>query len=228
MVRFSRQRLIQNLPTWGGGAAAALAALCVLVVPDWRLETAVSASGLSAVLPFAAPPLGLTARALLMVAAAVLTGAVVWSALFLVWGPGGALYRAPEGDAPTVRRADAHPDAPPRRPMSAADLGVPPPPSVQPVPADLDQPLAAYHPGAIPDVPLEPIRAVPAMAAVSTPEPEPEEVVAQDAGPEMTRIETFELTPMVRPPRPASRDETVEALLQRLERVTRARTGTAG
>ena len=240
MVRFPRQRLIESLPSWGGGAVAALAALFFLVLPDWRLESAVAASGLSAVLPFAAPPLGATARALLMLGGATIAGAVAWAALFLVWGPGGLLHKPARGattdDAPVVRRADAHPDAPPRRPLSAADLGVPPPPAERPIPADLDQPLAAFHPAAIPEVPRDAVRPVAPLAqswwAPEEEVVEPEPVaVAPEPEPELGRIETFELTPMVRPsPRAPERAEapTVEALLRRLEAGTRRRVGQGG
>lgn len=225
MVRFDRQRLMRHLPLIGGGAAAVLAGLFFVVVPDWRLEGAVSASGLPRLLPFAEPPLGLTARLSIAVAASVLAGAVGWSALFLIWGPGGWLYRGEASDMPAVRRADAHPDAPPRRPLSAAELGVPPPPAVRPIPRNLDEPLAEYHPAAVPDVPMAPVRAVPALARVIEPEPPAPQVEPE---PEITRIETFELTPMVRPaPRTPRTEETVEALLQRLERVAQARSGRA-
>ena len=226
MVRFTRQRLSQvllgDLPVLGGAAAALLAALFFVVLPDWRLEGAVSASGLPRLLSFAEPPLGLTARLSLALAGAVLAGAIAWSTLFLVWGPGGWLYRPHDEDRIVVRRADAHPDAPPRRPLSAAELGVPPPPAVRPVPKDLDQPLADYHPAAIPDEPLEPVR--PVQPLVRAPEPEIAPKLATPWEPEITRIETFELTPLVRPaPRAPRPEETVEALLERLERVARTR-----
>ena len=227
MVRFDRQGLMRQLPLIGGAVAALLAGLFFIILPDWRLEGAVSASGLPRLLSFAEPPLGPTARLMLAGAAAVLAGAIGWSALFLIWGPGGWLHKAGPGDVPAVRRADAHPDAPPRRPMSAAELGVPPPPSVRPIPRDLDQPLAEFHPAAIPDVPLEPVRPVAPLVRAPVAEPEPVDRTPEPAPePELepVRIETFELTPMVRPaPRAPRPEETVEALLERLERVARAR-----
>ncbi|MCI1142294.1 hypothetical protein MOP88_08260 [Sphingomonas sp. WKB10] len=66
----------------------------------------------------------MTARAVLALAGGALAGAVIWSALFLLFGPGGLLApRAASSDGvPVLRRADAHPDAPARRPLSAADL----------------------------------------------------------------------------------------------------------
>lgn len=195
MVRFTRPHLMQSLPTIGGVGTAALVAAVLIALPDWRLEAAVNASGLPSLLGVAQPPLGLTARALLALTGATLGGAVVWSALYLLWGPGGFLEPRVQTDGPTTRRADAHPDAPPRWPLHATDLGVPPPPAVRPIPADLDQPLAAYHPAAIPEVPLEPVRAI-----------RPPERPAE-------RIETFTLPTTDPAPKPS----TIEGLIERLE-----------
>ncbi len=67
-------------PVVAGFFAAAVGAL-VLAAPDWRLEQAVSSTGLASVLAAAAPPLGLKARLAVAVAAALLTGLVLWLAL---------------------------------------------------------------------------------------------------------------------------------------------------
>ncbi len=150
--------------------------------------------------------------------------------------------------APVLRRADSHPDAPARRPLFAnTDLGTPflevrarpvrvpvhvdvaavkptpaPVPVEQPLPIDLDQPLAAYDPAAVPEAPLD---WFPAPVAVTT----PERRQTFDPG---ERFETFALTPMVRPAAPphgapapvrADPSETVQALLERLERVAAGR-----
>lgn len=86
-------------------------------------------------------------------------------------------------EAQSVRRADSHPDAPPRRPiMATADLGPPlpiapapdqrrVPEPERPLPADLDQPLAAFDPHAVPDVPREPVRAVAPLIVPAMTEP---------------------------------------------------------
>jgi hypothetical protein len=95
-------------------------------------------------------------------------------------GPGGLLARPPrrrDDGVPVVRRADAHPDAPPRRPMTAADLGTPmmevtaanPVTLERSIPADLDQPLAAFDPHAILPVPMAPIRPVTPLVQAETP-----------------------------------------------------------
>lgn len=142
------------------------------------------------------------------------------------------IRKAPrESGVPVLRRADSHPDAPARRPIRAAeDLGQPLPmnppvatarkrmiakPEVRDLPVDLETPLAALDPTAIPETPREPVRAV---AALSRPQ-------MIDPG---ERFETFELTPIKRgtlkpqPARPmptaAESPPSIGALLDRLER----------
>ncbi|MCP3735107.1 hypothetical protein M9979_09525 [Sphingomonas sp. RP10(2022)] len=229
MAAFSRPSL--NLPDfaasgltrWIAPAGGALAGLAVaalfLLLPDTVLEDWVWRSGLPSLVAAAEPPLGTTARAVLTLAGGGLAAAVVWSALFLLFGPGGLLTPkavAVEG-VPVLRRADAHPDAPARRPLSAADLGVPtppedvapvappPPPVVQAIPVDLDLPLAAFHPGALPDVPREPVRPVaPLRPPVALVEGE--------------RIATVQLP---RSPAESTTAPSIEALLKRLEQSAR-------
>lgn len=291
-----------NLPiaTLGAAVFGGLAALGVVVMPDAALETLVMGSGLPAVLASAEPPLGLTARAGLALGAGGFIAVVTWLALFVLLGMRGislsarrAAFGTDEVTAPVVRRADAHPDAPPRPPLLATrDLGdpfsetlvaapatapveapvsapisiarplggvdeearagkplgspvpasveaarplrlvaetvgspaaatAPVPPVEQPLPQDLEQPLAAFDPSAILPVPMPPAepvaplhRAAPAFKA-------------------RERFEVFELTPPVRlpvstplPPRAVreeaiTRPETeasIHALLDRLER----------
>jgi hypothetical protein len=232
-------------------------------MPTATLESLVMASGLPAVLNAAAPPLGMTARLAIAGGAGGLVAIFSWLVLFLVLGTRGVSVgkeaEAAEPDAvptPVLRRADAHPDAPPRPPLLATrDLGTPflevtakapaeaepdevraePQPEPEPVPVaeipeeqdlplDLEQPLAAFDPDAIPQVPmpspvtLPPLRRVERPAVFDTSE----------------RFETFELTPIRRtppPPRltpaPRQREEaitrpeteaTIHALLERLEK----------
>ncbi|MES2753572.1 MAG: hypothetical protein V4659_02795, partial [Pseudomonadota bacterium] len=103
------------------------------------------------------------------------------------------------GQAGALLRQAARRDAPPRAPLFAnRDLGTPfleikaptedpdAPPVEQPLPADLDQPLAAFDPGAMLAVPLPP---TPAVAPLVRPQ-------LIDPG---DRFETFELTPLARP-----------------------------
>jgi hypothetical protein len=175
-------------------AIAALVGLGVAVgivtVPSDVLNAAVDRGGFSSILPAAASPIGATGRTLL----ALVAGALIAACGFLpqlkamLVARLDSFARAPrEGqqDAPVVRRADAHPDAPPRRPIRAAsDLGDPlpifgeedcrsaplPPPVVQALPDDLDRPLADFDPAAVPLRPMAPPEPVaPLLRAVEPP-----------------------------------------------------------
>jgi hypothetical protein len=239
----------------GGGVG-----LCVLAVPASALEALVMGSGLPAIFAAAEPPLGFTARAILALGAGGLVAACAWFGLSVLLGERFLSFGEADpadDDAvtmPVIRRADAHPDAPPRPPLLATrDLGrpfldplpvdaepivakatpvepvAPVVPVEQPLPKDLDQPLSAFDPAAVPDVPMPaPVTPSPLRRAPRPP--------VFDEG---ERFEVFELTP-VRPrpslvvedpvaekPAPASREEaitrpeteaTVHALLERLER----------
>lgn len=132
------------------GLAAIAAAAALLATPVGLLETAVASSGLSEALPAAAPPLGLTARLLMagfvgMLAAGLVaamnrdldaadderdkdgrqhraSGARHMGFAFskLTALARGRAMPVAEPDAPSLRRADAHPDAPPRPPIFAS------------------------------------------------------------------------------------------------------------
>lgn len=294
------QRLTPNLALASAGAAGVLAALATLVIPGGLLQDIVVGSGVAAFIPAAEPPLGITARISVGVFAGGAVALVAWFALsaLLMWRESRGTEE-PGERRPVVRRADAHPDAPPRAPLLATrDLGTPfrakggkvdveedeadariftalrenaeqsgievgsgdfpelhpepviamgtpappaetipdvplpevkvetPPPAPQPLPADLDQPLSAFDPGAIPDVPLAPPPPLAPLHRAPQPLAEGE------------RFETFELTPPrpvapVVPPvaRPVPEslaapetDASVHALLDRLERGIARRT----
>ncbi|OAN58866.1 hypothetical protein [Sphingomonas sp. TDK1] len=120
------------------------------------------------------------------------------------------------GPMPAIRRIDAHPDARPRQPLRAThelDLpawaadkdadavsAAPVLPSERDLPADLDQPLAAFDPQAIPTVPLPP-PVPPRRERAATPALRPQ--ANRDPAERLVRPET---------------DATVHALLERLER----------
>lgn len=199
------------LLAWGAATSS------LLLMDGFAFEELVVSSGLPTLLAAAQPPLGRVAVLAIAIGAGAIAGLVMWSALFLLFGPGGLFNKLAAGDEgrPVVRHADAHPDAPPRRPLSAhADLGAPmpvadpgPPPAVRPIPSDLDQPIAAFHPAAIRQVPREPVRPVAPLV--------PQPLAAGEW------IETVDLTPSM-PDTPAPEDgetikPTIEALLQRLE-----------
>ena len=233
-----RQLTLSRTPAWiapcGGAIAGIAAAVLFLLLPQGVLEDWVWQSGAPGLIAVAEPPLGTTARAVLALAGGALAAAVTWAALFLLFGTDGIFAARPvaaEG-VPVLRRADAHPDAPARKPLSAVELGVPlppphdvtdrigdavgdryvsgasgvapPPPVVQPIPIDLDMPLAAFHPGALPDVPREPVRPVASLRPV-----------ALAAG---ERIATVELP---REPVEAVSAPSIESLLRRLEQSAR-------
>lgn len=227
---FRRSRLTVPVAPAAAGALGVLVALAALIAPAYRIEQAVLASGLPAIMAAAEPPLGFTARLVLVILGGGMVAAFAWFGLFLVLGArtisiGSAIGAGDVIYVPTLRRADAHPDAPPRAPLFAhRELGVPfldvraaaePEPAPAPLiaqdvaprdlPADLDMPLASFDPAAF------------AAAKEAFPRFGPDE-----------RIETFALTPLVRegdgtrPPasnaEPRDTEATIAALLERLER----------
>jgi hypothetical protein len=140
------------------GLAAAAAVFFAFAMPQELLSQIVSATGLPSLFAAAQPPLGLTARIAIALVGALVTFGLVFFLLRLLDRSGLEKPAAePEdGEAPR-RRRDYHPDAPVRRPISAArDLGepAPPEPPKAPVPIWLDE-------------------AEPEPAAVVEPEPEP-------------------------------------------------------
>ncbi|MBX3592981.1 hypothetical protein [Sphingomonas sp.] len=274
MVAFAvLQRLTPNRALALAGAGGALIALATLAVPGAMLEDLTVSSGIAAIIPAAEPPLGTTARIIVGVFAGGIAAMAVWLTLsgLIAWRDSRAL---PAGTRrPTIRRADAHPDAPPREPLranrdiimpgapvpehagDALDLALPEPapdpvlamgpaepaqivvpmpsprpqpaprptgpPPVQPLPANLDQPLSAFDPGALLEEPLTP---PPPVVSLRRKPVEPPLYADTE------RFETFELTPPVRPqsvpdigagPAPIATPQTdasVHALLDRLER----------
>ena len=218
-----------NLPIAPLAAAVlgtAVAGACALM-PASMLEGLVMASGLPAVVAAAAPPLGMTARLAVAAGAGGLVAVFGWLVLFLLLGTRSVAFgraKTVEPDelpTPVLRRADAHPDAPPRPPLLATrDLGTPflevtarakveqvesppviaPEPVVEPTPVaeeqdlplDLEQPLAAFDPQAIPDMPMPPPVTLPPLRPAARP-------AVFDTS---ERFETFELTPIRRTPPP--------------------------
>jgi len=173
-----RSNMGRVVPIVGAIAGGVIAAAGVMLSSGDALEALVSDTGIAALIPMAAPPLGATALAILALGAGALVAAILWSSLYLLFGPGGVFAgaRPREDGVPVIRRADAHPDAPPRKPMSAADLGTPlmevgvagsvdgTGRDERAIPADLDLPLAAYDPKAMRPVPMEPARPVAPLA----------------------------------------------------------------
>jgi hypothetical protein len=207
------QRMKPSLSLIAALIVGSAAALVAAIFPAWRIEGLVLDLGIDRIVPMAAPPLGWTARAMMVVAGGGIAGWATWIAANRMVG---SSRRA-------KRRGDVHPDAPLREPVLAArDLGTPflevkapspadpPAEEERPLPADLDQPLIAYA-----------VAETVESAAVAPPDDETPPA----------RIETFELTPPNRPLpiRRAARieeqaiaapetDATIHALLDRLER----------
>ncbi|WP_324750848.1 hypothetical protein SH591_05400 [Sphingomonas sp. LY54] len=127
--RGSGVRFSLDLPM--AGLAALSVAFVAYAMPDAFFADAIAGTGLSAILPAAAPPLGQTARLSVIVAAALGTFVLIWLVLRAIGSrPSEAPVRARSAevpaDPPRLRRADFHPDAPSRRPLFAGlDLGEP-------------------------------------------------------------------------------------------------------
>jgi hypothetical protein len=194
---------------------AALAALAVAFVafamPSDLLTNLVSASGLSTVLAAAEPPLGLKARAGVGAAGALAAFGLVFVLLRLLDRSGLErsapepvfdLEEAMEVDPPRLRRRDFHPDAPARRPISAArDLGEPAPPE----PPAIEPPIRLSEPEPAPDLAFEADSyQAPEPEAAPEPQPEPEAEPQPESAPE----------PQAEP----TRDSDLDELLARLER----------
>lgn len=136
-TRYSIRREAEGLSLpFGAGGVAAIGALvgglAGLLVPRAILETAAFQLYLDTIIPAAKAPLGATAQlvaAVLLAIAGALAGYLVAWIFDVTASPGGfsgllARLRGEladdEEDAPPLRAADRHPDAPARRPFSAA------------------------------------------------------------------------------------------------------------
>lgn len=232
MVAYTRKRL--NLPIAGaaGAASALIAALAFAVAPLSAIEMLVVGSGLPRILSPAEPPLGATARALLCFVGSVGIGALVLLVGGRVFGDATIGFGRIDDTVertPVVRRADSHPDAPPRPPVIATrELGAPmmsvgaEQDEERALPRDLDTPLADYDPQAFveshPPQPLPSDQEPDYRIAAPAPLPRPTTLAAGE------RFETFDLNPPMPPttasPRPQprlDREVSVHALLERLE-----------
>ncbi|WP_210189351.1 hypothetical protein [Allosphingosinicella indica] len=171
------------------GFAALAVAFVAFAMPGDLFEAAVLASGLPALLPAAAPPLGNTARLGVGAIAALLS----FGGLFLLLRALGPGPRRATADAPRVRRADAHPDAPSRRPIRAGD--------------DLGEPAFDWPAPALAEAPPQ-ADEVPVVEAEALAEPEPFPLSEDYAFPEA------EAAP---PPARPTEDESIPGLMERLE-----------
>ena len=142
------------LPVLAAGTAGVIAATTILFLPDWRLERLAWDLYLDKITDAARPPLGMTARAIMALAAGVSAATLTGLLAYITTRFSKAKFGADLGgktmglsrpnwkfwdraarqnaavDAvPHVRRRDFHPDAPAPRPVQAhQELGAPLPP----------------------------------------------------------------------------------------------------
>lgn len=163
----------------GLAALAALSAgFVAFAMPDPVFSGLVEASRLPDLVAAARPPLGDTARSAAIAAAALGTFTAVWALMALLGRRPARPEAIPEPaiQVPRQRRADAHPDAPPRPPLLARDLGEP---------LELDE---VAH-GSAEDTPFEEAfeeadhRPLPGFLIAQEPELEPEPVAEAEAQP---------------------------------------------
>lgn len=228
---FRRPRLTVPIAATTAALIGVAAALLFALIPLATLEALVIASGLPAVIAAAEPPLGLTARAVLVLIGGGVIGLLFWGALHIAFGNrrvtiGGrrrSRQAMPEDGVPVLRRADAHPDAPARAPLVASrDLGTPfleiHARTPEPI-ADEEFEAAFREAEALPAPVVEPApvvaivadapeRSLPADLDVPLAAFDPDAFAAAGHGPaprfgEGERIATFDLRPPVRAAMPA-------------------------
>ena len=208
----NRARIALPIASVAGAVVAVLVALAFIAMPIGVIENMAVDSGVASMLTAAAPPLGLTARLAVAFFASALAGGITWLGLRLVVGARALVIRHGEGEdgVPVLRRADAHPDAPARRPVFAnSDLGTPfldvkaeplgeaeaEVAVARHVPADLDTPIADYW---IPDnAPLLDVEPESVFPPILLPQVESAVVPMEDAAPEPAPVPT--LTPVSAP-----------------------------
>ncbi|MDO7842490.1 hypothetical protein [Sphingomonas immobilis] len=241
MVASPRQRLILPLAPLGAGVCGVFVALAFLLMPISVLESLVLDSGIPAILDVAQPPLHATARFVLALGGGAAVAGIAWFGLFVTFGAR-QIVLSPErtfaGEAQTLRRADSHPDAPPRKPLSAVlELGTPflevraqTAEPTRPEPEDAHFEPVVEAPAPIPvempeerplptdlDIPLVAYDPVAMFSRHNRPAPAPKPPLAP-----RERLEVFELTPMVRAPEepaltPPASTASIRNLLDRLE-----------
>ncbi|WP_345863023.1 hypothetical protein [Sphingomonas qilianensis] len=248
MVARNSHRFTVPLAALIAGVLAVVSAIVIAVLPGDTLSSLVLANGIAALAPVAAGPLGPSARAALTVMGGGGIGLLTWFTFYVLIGGRTISLRGPRDapfDVPVLRRADAHPDAPVRRPLFATqDLGTPfldirAPAHVmadaglwalatpgaaaneRAIPVDLDVPTAYGSPPGEGNAPsFNPFGLTPDYISND------DALLPDSADPE--RFETFELTPMVRPTATSSETPSdangaeeppsIQALLDRLEK----------
>ncbi|MBN8808522.1 MAG: hypothetical protein J0I47_09880 [Sphingomonas sp.] len=237
------RRIAVPIAPAAGIVVGAIVAIAFLLMPVAVLEDMAVDSGIASLLTAAQPPLGTTARLTAAMLAGIGAGGAIWFGIFLLVGTRTMLAQrhAARDGVPVLRRADAHPDAPARRPVFAhRDLGTPflevKAEAVEPVeralPIDLDTPMANYlspfeaplpEPDPLPIVrPADPVAPAPIQPftplEVIAPTPKPDPVAAPRFAAH-ERIETFVMPPVAgTDPTTPLPQATIHDLLARLER----------
>ena len=139
MHRFHRTPLIRTLPFIAAGLASLIGAAVAAEVPPVWMAAVVQPTGASDLVPVLGTVRGLTGLA--MIVTALLVAGFVWSSLYLLFGHGGALVRKGKRARAAVWGAGLEPF----------------PEEERRLPRDLDQPLSAFDPDALPVVPLQPV-----------------------------------------------------------------------
>jgi hypothetical protein len=214
--------------------AAVSAGFVAFAMPEALFSGLVETSRLPDFVPAAQPPLGETARLAATGAACLLTFASVW-ALMALLGRAPAKRRPapePQAEAPKLRRADAHPDAPARRPLLARDLGEPLELEAFPQAAAESEPdLAGTPQRPLPaflvpeEPPADPVAQAEAVAEEPEAQWEPSEPESAEAEPELEADPAPEAEPDVRPiselgaQLPEAEAETDQSLSQLVNRI---------
>ncbi|HYD38276.1 MAG TPA: hypothetical protein VEA60_11720 [Allosphingosinicella sp.] len=197
--------------------AAASAGFVAFAMPGPVFSGLVEASRLPEILAAARPPLGDTARFAAVAAAALGTFVAVWVLMALLGrrpAPGEASAE-PAIQVPRQRRADAHPDAPPRPPLLARDLGepleldqlAPEPVEREPLEGPEHRPLPGFL------VPQEPEPET--VAEAGPPEPDPQAVLATEPEPDAETESIGELAARL----PGAGEASGEPLSQLVSRI---------
>ncbi|WP_336958669.1 hypothetical protein [Sphingobium aquiterrae] len=231
--RLSATHLMAGLAGIGGAIAAA-------TVPVGIIEHGMALTGLADMLPAAAPPYGLTARLLL----AGVAGGVAMGVALVTVQPGHAngsnkgsgtmgfafskltglgRRRHVDDGVPSLRRQDAHPDAPARQPIFAVrDLGLvdlvgkAPSPVTQDRPDDVTEPVAPTPQADLPDMATQDYR------MPQAPEPLDDAALVREAAVAAAAVIRRPAPQLVSSPRPMGRPSleglSVTELADRFER----------
>jgi hypothetical protein len=206
--------------------AGSAAAFVLFAMPEALLGRGLAALRLASFSPRFQPPLGQNVRLAIAAAAGLLVLGFVWSLMKALERKPAAdkaaadsviAAPAPDPEAPRLRKADAHPDAPARRPLIAGrDLGEP---------LDLDQPLDLTAEDALEATPEEeeeefvpqpePLPAATPIPQEPAADPLPPFLVAQE--PEETSDQPEQPVQSVAHGAPESDEESIVSLMHRFE-----------